>query len=373
MKINLCIDASYLLYKNVHILNKNRLLKDLLDVMLNDFNKITKTFPYDNIYVAIDSKNNYWRKDIYTEYKGKRKKDKTIDWEFVYDVYEIFKNQIRGKKNIKYLFFPGLEGDDFIAHAVLESNKNGYSCLILASDGDLNQLLKYDLNDKYLNIQWNYKFSDERVFLPENYQLVLNELETKANHDIFEFDESVDFVKHVQMLINRTKIKIVKPEEFTFRKLIIGDSGDNIPGCVKCKDGKINTNGRGIGLDGSKTVYDLYKEIYPKKIDIDSDEFINNLTDVIIYYKKIKDATAKDIIRKNLIFNRIMMILDKKYMPIHVYNNMSNHFEQINNREIIYEEIIVEKIVVEKIEKIPDNFNKEYSDESFNPDDFWDL
>ena len=42
--------------------------------------------------------------------------------------------------------------------------------------------------------------------------------------------------------------------------MIQGDSGDNIPTCVKCKDGKMNPEGRGIGKDGAATVYKLYKE-----------------------------------------------------------------------------------------------------------------
>jgi len=384
MKINLCIDASYLLYKNVFILKKLNSLKDLKEVMLNDLNKIIRTFPFDNIYFSVDSKSSYWRKDIYPEYKGKRVKDETIDWEFVYKEYAEFLEDVQNRINIKYLFLKGLEGDDFIAHVVRESNKKGYSCLILASDGDLQQLLTYDLNQDFLNIQWNYKFSDERVYLPENYQLILDKLSNKITENvsfenIFESDDSKDFANTLQDLINRTKTKTIISEELSIRKLITGDKGDNIPGCVKCKDGKINPDGRGIGEDGSKTVYDLYKEIHPNPINIDTDELINNLADVIIYYKKIKDPIAKETIRKNLIFNRMMMILDPKYMPVDVYDKMKKYFEEIDNRVIEYTEIDLEKqlesdnFFKQKTEDIPEQFRMDEVIGTFNPDDFWNL
>jgi 5'-3' exonuclease len=78
-------------------------LKDLLNLLINDLDKITKTFSYDNIYFCSDSKGGNWRKSIYKDYKGNRKKDESIDWDFVYKTFDDFKEVIKKRRNIKFL------------------------------------------------------------------------------------------------------------------------------------------------------------------------------------------------------------------------------------------------------------------------------
>ena len=256
MKIKLVVDGHYLLYKNVFILKKMRRVKqDLDELMLNDFKKLSKKFPFDEIYFVSDPKEGNWRKLEYKEYKGKRVKDDTIDWTFVFESFDNFKKKVINQRNVKTFEFPGLESDDFIAHIVKEGNKNGTSFVILSSDGDLKQLLSYDIDKKYINVQWNYKFNDERVYLPLNYQLMIDNLSKTVNENLFELDNSSEFVKFLEDLINRTKIKSVVSEEVVVCKMIQGDNGDNIPSCIKIKDGLISDDGRGIGTDGAKTVY----------------------------------------------------------------------------------------------------------------------
>lgn len=382
MNINVIIDGNYLVYKDLFILKKLRSYKrDLLELLFSDFNKISKSFSFKNIYFVSDSIYGNWRKQVYKEYKGERVKDESIDWQFVFNIYEKFKNKLKKHKNVKILELPGLEGDDFISHIVKETNKKGFSNLIVSSDGDLQQLLKYDLNKNWINIQWNYKFNDQRVYLPENYQLIIEKLSNIINEDIFELDNSSEFVQYIDNLISKTKSKGISSEKVLVTKIVFGDKGDNIPTCVKVKDHKLNPNGRGIGKDGASTIYGLYKEIHTENIDLDSDEFINNLADVIIYYKKIKDTTAKNKIIDQLKFNRKMIFLDSKYMPKQTYNNMKNHFNSVENR-IIKNEIDLE----EKLEK-DNSFNEEINlnsneneinfnsdkNEKFDIDSFWEL
>ena len=379
LKINVIIDGNFLLYKDVFVLKKlRRIRQDLAELLVNDFNKISKSFSFDNIYFVSDSREGNWRKTVYKDYKGERKKDDSIDWDFVYATYEDFKNKIKRQKNVKFLELPGLEGDDFISYIVRDSNKKGFSNIIVGSDSDLQQLLTYDLNDKYINIQWNYKFNDQRVYLPENYQLVIEELANTVNENVFELDNSADFVRYIEDLTSRTKVKPVTREEVSVIKIVWGDKGDNIPTCVKVKDGKIDSEGRGIGKDGAKTVYNLYKEIHPETIDLDSDEFLSNLADVVIYYKKIKDPNAKEQIIKQLEFNRMMIFLDPKYMPDLTHENMVKHFESVDNRVIEYEPEDLEAKLEEddffaEEDPIPEQLNMESGGDSFDPDSFWDL
>jgi len=382
IKSNIIIDGNYLLHKNVFILKKLRALSDLQMLLERDYDKITRSFPFDNIYFVSDSRESNWRKQVYKEYKGKRKKDIDIDWDFVFETYDNFKEIIKTKRNNKLLEFPGLEGDDFIAHIITTSNKKGYSNILVASDGDLQQLLDYDINNNFINVQWNYRFSDERLYLPENYQLFLDSINNSESTDIFSLDNSSDFSNYIENLINRTKIKSIIKEQLLFEKIVQGDNSDNIPSIIKIKDGKLNPEGRGIGETGAKSVYKLYKEIHPEAIDIHSDIFISRLMEVILYYKKIKNAEQdmKDQIIKNIIFNRMLITLDSKYLPEHINENLNNHFDIIDNQKIeiinenLEKKLEEEDFFTEEKTDIAENFRvEEPSNADFNPDDFWEL
>ena len=351
IKTNLIVDGNYLMYKSVFILSKTRSIKtDLLELLKNDFNKIIRSYPFDNIYLVSD-KGSSWRKLEYKEYKGTRQKDETIDWDLVYKIYSEFKEITKKRKNVKFFEKDKIEGDDFIAYLVHESNKENVSNVIIASDKDINQLLHFDMINKYINIQWNYKFSDERVYVPENYQLFLDHLSKNKSEDIFEPTNEHEFINFIETLANRTKIKEIRNEESLFCKIVSGDTGDNIKTIIKIKDGKIipnNQDGRGIGEDGAKSLYKLFKETYPNIIDFDSDIFVNQLVDVVFYFKKIKDFTHKSMVSENIKFNRRMVMLDDKYMPEMIFEAMNSEYQEVKNRVVEYEEIDLEEELVKK-------------------------
>jgi len=365
IKCNIILDGSYLLYKNVFILKKLKSISDLFDLLERDFNTLTRTFPYDNIYFVSDSRELNWRKIIYNEYKNKRKKDLNIDWDFVFKTYDDFKKTLNIKNNVKLLEYNGLEGDDFIAYIINKTNENGYSNIIIASDKDLQQLLSFDLNKNYINIQWNYRFSDQRVYLPKNYQLFLEQLHNSENNNIFSLDNDIDFYNFIINLIQKTKINDINKEQILFEKIVQGDISDNIISIIKIKNGEYNINGRGIGKDGAKKVYNIYKKIHPEKIDFNSINFINRLTDIVIYYKKIKNPSTKlkEIIKENIILNRQLISLDTQYMPKKIYENLKNYFNEIEKK--------IKKNKTKNNKNIIIDNNNDSDD--FNPDSYWEI
>jgi hypothetical protein len=370
IKSNIILDGSYLLYKNVFILKKLKALPDLLDLLERDFNTLSKAFTFDNVYFASDSRESNWRKLVYKEYKGKRKKV-DIDWEFVFKTYDEFKERLALRNNVKLLEYSGLEGDDFIAYIVKKSNKEGFSNIIIASDGDLQQLLTFDLNKNYINIQWNYRFSDQRLYLPKNYQLFLDKLNNSENNDIFSLDNDTEFYQFIVSLIQKTKIADVIQEQIIFEKIVQGDTSDNIISIIKIKNGVYDEKGRGIGKEGAKSVYKLYKEIHPEPIVIESDDFIKKLVDVVIYYKKIKNPPLelKEKVKENIIFNRMLITLDTQYMPEQIFESLETHFNlidnQVKNNKIPEKEDII-------IDDIDENFRIDET-EDFDPDSYWEI
>jgi 5'-3' exonuclease len=310
--MNLILDANYCLYRSVFILHKLKTLYgDLETLLLNDYNKITNDYPFNVIYVISDSKRN-WRKNIYPEYKGKRKKDLDIDWEFVFDTFDKFKENIKHRHNCLQYQIDPFEGDDIIAHIVKETNKDGGSNLILSNDGDIHQLLKFSVADNYINLMYNHKFQNEVVFVPENYSIFLKHIEDTTEGDIFDMsDDNIDFMNYFDKLTSRAKIKEINKEESYFKKLVAGDTGDNVLSVVKFTE-----KTKGIGTTGSGTVYKMFKDRYPNEIDFDSDEFIIQLSDILYIYKKNnREIDFKEKVIENIKFSRTLTRLDGKYLP----------------------------------------------------------
>jgi len=335
MKINLIIDGNYLLYRNVFILKNNTSIKaDLEDYLLDDFSKLSKLLYFNKIYFTSDSSSS-WRKSIYKEYKD-RDKDSSINWGVVYSIYDRYKDKIKNHITTRSLESKGIEGDDFIAHTVRETNKLGESNMIVSSDIDINQTLDVDLNKKFINFQWNYKYSDDRVYMPENYQLLLDAVCSESSNDLFAPSDtnSSDVINFIETMLTKSKVITVKKEYAIFKKLVMGDSGDNVPGVIKLKAGKLDPDGTGIGEKGADVVYKYYKEVQSGPIDFSSDEFRTNLKDVIKYHKKIKHDEYDQHIIDNIKFNTEMMVLESRYMPLDVYKNMSEYYENEKSRII---------------------------------------
>ncbi len=311
VKLSITIDGNYFLYRAVFILHKLRTLYgDLETLLLKDYNNMTNAYPFHMIYFVSDSKRS-WRKNLYTEYKGKRKKEEKIDWEFVFDTFDKFKESIKGRHNCLLYQIDPFEGDDLIAHIVNETNKEGISNLIVSNDGDLHQLLRFNTAENYINIIYNHKFQNEKLFVPKNYSIFLKHIEDTTEGDIFDLnDDNIDFINYFDKITSKAKIDAINPEESYFKKLVAGDIGDNILSVVK-----FTKETKGIGSTGSNTVYAMFKQKYPKEINFDTDEFIENLCDILAIYRKNNDTDFKERVTERIKISRTLTRLDGKYLP----------------------------------------------------------
>ena len=314
MKTALIIDGNYLLHKDVFILHAMKSLhKDLQNLMRMDIDRLMKLYPFDDVYFVSDSKVGYWRKTEFRGYKSERTPDSKIDWEWVYNEYEVLRKHLRENTPVRQLQIDWAEGDDLIAYIVNRNNELGYSNLIVAADSDLHQLLRFDLSKEYINISHNYKFSDERIHVPQNYNVYFHEMKRAATSTLFDMNQDDEYLMFLEDLINRTKTIEVSTEELIFTKLISGDKKDSVPSVhlKETKTGKM----MGVGKGGAKTTYKLYKETYDELIDFDSDEFVEKAAEMVSFVKKVTEQEKVNLIKDNIRRNRKLLILTETYLP----------------------------------------------------------
>lgn len=318
MKINLILDGNYLLQRNVFSLHKNNLLYGALESSLEiSVNNYRQWFGFENVYFVSDSKEKSWRKKLYNEYKGNRKKDTDIDWEFVYNTYDTFKEKLSNK--VKILEYSQVEGDDWISYIAQTANKEGISNLIVSNDYDIKQLIKYELDPLWINIMSNEVYTNQKIFLPKNYQIFLDKVKSIAiNNDIFTLSNDSDFLGMIASFMERYEVNEVNATESLVVKLISGDAGDNILSVWALEK---NGKRRGIGGAGAKTLYDNY-ELEFGEVDINSVDFLDNIADLICEKKKLSKNDEFDKIKQNLELNYKIINLSLENIPQDIINKM---------------------------------------------------
>lgn len=318
-----------------------RLNGNLSLVLMRDFMNIMATYSFDNIIFVSDTRQKIWRKDIYPEYKDGRKKDDTIDWETVYREYDIFKENVRKKLPYVRLFEAAkIEGDDFIAHSVKESNKRGDSNVIVATDVDYDQLLSFNMEERWINIRMTCKMSDNRTFIPYGSEVFYHEVINNTEFDFFEPSKILDFVYFLETLNKKSNIVFVNNYDSLFLKITTGDKGDNIKSVFRCKDKRYNENANGIGGAGAEKILAKFKDIYGEDTNPENDDFVEKLSNVIIFDKKISREFQEEalyILDKNIKFNRSMVSMDKKYVPENIYSIITETYNKEMEREVIYQ------------------------------------
>jgi len=320
INFDLIFDANYLLQKSVHILHKNKILySELYNVIERDYNNITNLYPFDKIYFVSDSYKN-WKKELFEGYKGTRKRNDNINWDFVYREFARFKEEfISSKKNCVQYQIDNLEGDDVISYITKKLNDKGHSVFIMSNDSDLYQLVNYDIDKRYMNIMYNYKMLDDRVYVPEYYNLLTKHIKENIVDDIFEDNNEIDFLRFIDNFIKSKKVTHLNSELELFMK-IMGHNKDNIKSVYMKGD-------RGIGKNGIIKIYTLYKETYPEPIDFNSIEFKNRIIEHIKLYKRLKDDFMDDMMNERLIRNMKLVKLDEESMPKHLYDMMKKEIK----------------------------------------------
>ena len=156
---------------------------------------IIQNFNPDYLTLACDGKN-LWRKDIYPEYKDNRKANKAqipIDWSLFYQTRDNLMAECARCLPVKTVLLDRIEADDIVA-VLTERLHETQEIFALTNDKDWHQLFKY---------------SGVRIF--------------KIN------DQSKAAYYSADKTFGRTEVTGVDPVKLIQMKILVGDTGDNIP------------------------------------------------------------------------------------------------------------------------------------------------
>lgn len=329
MKMNLIIDGNYILYKNVYTLVKMKTLYgDLPQALINNFRKYTEMATWNQQFFVSDGSAS-WRKQFYDQYKATRKKDKTIDFDFAFQVYKEFKEHMENKCCV--LEANGVEGDDWINVVTRKSNSLGIGCMIVSADKDMNQRLKYKLDPLYMNVQVEDYTTYEKIFLPQGFELFLDKMRTadERDHDLFNLPDISRCEYMLDSLINRLQVKAIDPVESLFIKLVCGDKGDNVKSIFETpqnlKDG--GTRMIGVGEATGQKMWVKYQEKFDNHVvslDTGSSDFSDAVIEALINVKSLElTKMERDNVRDKLAFNARMMELHHKHLPKEIMSSIA--------------------------------------------------
>lgn len=321
MICDLVIDGNYILSRLVFTLHKNNLLFGALHKSLeNAINNYRKWYPFANVYLVSDSKEKSWRKQLTKAYKANRKKDNDIDWAFVYNAYDEFKQSMAGL--VKVLEAPHVEGDDWISFLTSKANAEGRSTIIVSNDHDIKQIVGYSIEPLYINIMSNEMYNKEKLFMPNNYQLFMSKVRELPNDDIFNLNDNSDYLGLLDRFLKKYEIVEIDPMESLVVKIISGDQSDNI-GSVwsQTKNGKK----RGIGAKGAKTIYDNYIVEFGE-VNLEDPDLYENIADLICEKKKLSKTQIESIV-ENIVSNVKLIDLRLENLPDEIIEKMENKYQ----------------------------------------------
>ena len=158
--------------QQINISKNDTVEEDFLrHMILNSIRSVKSKFgeDYGELVICSDSYN-YWRKEIFPQYKANRKKSRDssiFDWNAIFKTINKIKTEIRENFPYQYIEVPTCEADDIIA-TLTEYYSSSQPILIISGDKDFIQLQKYPNVVQYSTIMKSWiKEPDPKRFLLE--------------------------------------------------------------------------------------------------------------------------------------------------------------------------------------------------------------
>jgi len=359
-KHTLLIDGNYFVYSRLFVMprpktgkllgdekQKAQFMRKLSIDLASELRKLQDFV--DDVVIAVDSKS--WRKDLYPEadYKGTRKSDSSVDWANVYEVYGEFQKILK-TRGVTVQQTSGAEADDVIFGWSVALNGRGKSCIVWTGDRDLIQLVNHSKpNDAHTIWYWNTKKS---LYVYEGFKadMELMASEQLSTDDLLfnmggEHMGRDEYQHNILNWINKYKIEVneVNCDEFIFKKVLTGDSSDNIPSVVTWQ--KEMKNGKLRNYSITDKMASKIWEQYIKEFDNFSIEYLfsdeqKNILSEVIY--RVVGKSSKNLIKSSLNNNMALMVLHNRIIPEAIQKAIYKEIDQewegaVDNMNVLFD------------------------------------
>ena len=361
------IDGNYFLFRTLYVLPRKSKKTEMLatDEDATVFmRKLATDFAYqirlfegliDKVVWTIDSRS--WRKDFYpeAEYKGNRKQDSSINWANFSKITEEF-TQLLIKQGVIYSKVNGAEGDDLMYAWNTESLANDKSVIMFTGDKDLVQLVNKSQNNNTHTILFSP--AHKKLYTYQGFSEWLTTEEKETSTDLFDVlktssSPESQSKKLLSSIISKKKVSVIEvdPEDFRFRKVLTGDSGDNVPPAYWHISSPKGGKPRRYGISEAKAtaIISEFKEKHGSlsHMYLYEDGYITDLANILIRHMKAKHMSREQII-SNLKSNVNLMVLSSHTIPEGILDDMFKLVEsQININELALPNVSTMKKIVE--------------------------
>jgi 5'-3' exonuclease len=330
MSINILFDSSFVLHRNLFSLSvssETRFLDSEQDVSLfvrkviDDLNSIVAIFPKSfmkRLVWARDSRS--WRKELIegVDYKGTRVKDETkINW----DEFRRISNELSDVLSECGFIVSSeqtAEADDLLYLWSQHLLNNGESSIIVTSDKDLNQCLRFTPEG---HVVCTYNPMNKNKRFTFHHEMENFDWSSRSDIDDLFSDRDESSAERLFKISQQYEQEFVNPYQVSIEKIFEGDKSDNVPSALQWKKGdrtySFTPRMMGILMEGFS-----YDEQFLEKI-----RYKSNFRDAILY--EAIAITQQDIdIRtasQSLLNNISLMYLDRSVIPETI--NVSNFDE----------------------------------------------
>lgn len=282
------------------------------------------------IVYTVDSSS--WRKQFLdTAYKANRVKSSSLNWNGIYDCHNEFIEALE-KLGVIISRVKNAEADDLIFAWSAHLNSEGQNAIIISGDNDLLQLVNMDNSSGANTIYYNKFDKDMHVF--PKFQHWLDQDEHATTNDIFNLP--IDLISNTKQnlrdIIKTGKMKSIEVNvmDFIFRKILVGDSGDNVPPLhTVVKETKAGPRTYGVTDKHVTEIMSQFKDdkVFINQSHLFNDEHIEQICTIAKSVIKI-DKPIEDIVTKWKV-NRDLVFLHNNCIPKEVSTAM---FENIESR-----------------------------------------
>ena len=342
----LVIDGNYFLFKTLYVIPYMTKSKEILSTkkdMQTFMRKLATDFAYetrkfegliDRIVFTLDSRS--WRKDFHpqADYKGNRKADKKINWANFSKITEEFQQQLL-KRGVLLHKVQGAEGDDLMYAWNQHCNAKGKSVILFTGDKDMIQLVNHNTSTKAHTIL--YSPVQKKLYTYHGFTEWLASTETPT--DIFTNVSAESMSKKLFADLLKTKkmnIMEVNPHDVAFKKVLTGDSGDNVPPIYWYTATLKNGQKRTYGVSDKKA-QKILDEFQKKHGSVDPMYFFTNdyVLDVAQISSRVLNAKhmSQEQLIKNIRLNASLVLLNSTTIPESILDEMFRTVEKLNGQK----------------------------------------